>query len=77
VAQDELIDRLERQLTNEVIAYMSAGEQYHAAGLLLSRCGRELERVGDLMCNVAEDVVYLSSGQIIRHEGKPRSRPPA
>ena len=76
MVQDDLIDKLERQLFREVLDYMAAGPQYHAAGLLLSRCGRELERVGDLMCNVAEDVVYLSSGQIIRHEGKPRSQAP-
>ncbi len=74
--QDDSIDKLERQLFREVLDYMKTGEQYHAAGLLLSRCGRELERVGDLMCNVAEDVVYLSSGQIIRHEGKQRPANP-
>ena len=38
--------------------------------LLLYRCGRELERVGDLMVNIAEDVVYLVTGSIIRHEAK-------
>jgi len=76
VAQDQLIDRLERQVFSEVLEYMQAGPEYHAAGLLLSRCGRELERVGDLMANVAEDVVYLASGQIIRHEKRPRTGTP-
>jgi phosphate transport system protein len=36
--------------------------------LLLSIC-KQLERVGDLASNIAEDVVYLMSGEIIRHGG--------
>ncbi|NOR39888.1 MAG: hypothetical protein GQ537_01605, partial [Gammaproteobacteria bacterium] len=36
--------------------------------LLLSIC-KQLERVGDLASNIAEDVVYLMSGDIIRHGG--------
>lgn len=34
--------------------------------LLLSVC-KQLERVGDLASNIAEDVVYIMSGDIIRH----------
>jgi phosphate transport system protein len=34
--------------------------------LLLSIC-KQLERIGDLASNIAEDVVYLMSGEIIRH----------
>jgi len=37
-------------------------------GIHITRAGRELERVGDLMANIAEDVVYLATGTIIRHE---------
>jgi phosphate transport system protein len=36
--------------------------------LLLSIC-KQLERIGDLASNIAEDVVYLMSGDIIRHAG--------
>lgn len=72
VASDETIDRLERQLFDETKDIMRAragpGEDPLAIGLLIYRIGRELERVGDLMASVAEDVVYLATGQIIRHQ---------
>lgn len=70
VVDDKIIDRLNRQLFDETIALMQQGTDAHAAGLLVYRVGRELERVGDLMTNIAEDVVYLATGEIIRHEKK-------
>ena len=31
---------------------------------------RDTERIADLMTNIAEDIVYLKTGQIIRHSKK-------
>lgn len=75
VLDDKTIDRLNRRLFDEILEYMATGGRgfdttastVHANGLLLFRIGRELERVGDLMTNIAEDIVYLSTGEIIRH----------
>ena len=48
--------------------------------LAIKMVATDLERVGDLMANVAEDVVYLVTGEIVRHEkhaDSPRETPPA
>jgi len=34
--------------------------------MLLSVC-RQLERIGDHASNIAEDIIYLLTGDIIRH----------
>lgn len=68
VIDDKIIDRLNRQLFDETVAFMKSTDDAQAAGLLIYRVGRELERVGDLMTNIAEDIVYLKTGEIIRHE---------
>lgn len=68
---DRTIDQLDKQLFEEAIDLMSAeGGDRDALcnGMLIYRVGRELERIGDLMCNVAEDIVYVATGSIIRHE---------
>jgi phosphate transport system protein len=70
VLNDKTIDRLNRRLFDEVVEFMDTHPKSHATGLLLFRIGRELERVGDLMTNIAEDIVYLTTGEIIRHEKK-------
>lgn len=70
VAKDKSIDSLEKQLFEECIALMTNDRNSKTVCLLIHRCGRELERIGDLMKNIAEDLIYLSSGTIVRHEAK-------
>ena len=68
VIGDKLLDRLDRGSFDELTSQIEGGtKEDAAAGLLLYRVGRELERVGDLMKNIAEDVVYLATGRIVRH----------
>lgn len=67
VKSDTVIDSLDHQLFNELTHGIENGTWNPEAGLLCYRVGRELERVGDLMTNIAEDVVYLTTGEIIRH----------
>ncbi len=68
--KDEAIDSLDKRLFTECLHAMSDDTDSKARGLLLYRCGRELERVGDLMTNIAEDVMYLATGTIVRHQTK-------
>jgi len=80
VAADSTIDQLEKRLFDETQDFIKAQGRTDAAltvGMLIYRIGRELERVGDLMAGVAEDVVYVATGQIIRHEKRrKRAAPP-
>jgi phosphate transport system protein len=79
IASDEVIDQQERRLFEEVQEWVKTQGRTDSAvamGMLLYRAGRELERVGDLMASVSEDVVYLAEGEIIRH-AKQRMRPPS
>lgn len=71
LAGDKVIDQLEKQLFQEITAMVhgeSGTEEAVAMGMLTYRVGRELERVGDLMKDVAEEVIYLATGSIVRHE---------
>lgn len=77
VAKDKTIDGLDARLFGETVEYMQRECDSTEAlenGLLIHRAGRELERVGDLMSNIAEEVVYLATGDIIRHTHKRRQQ---
>lgn len=70
VVEDKTIDGLERRLFEETEDMMRTDNDNLRAGLLIYRVGREMERIGDLMKNIAEDVIYLATGSIVRHEKK-------
>jgi phosphate transport system protein len=79
VAADKVIDNLDKQAFAEATEMMMGApgnETELAVGMMMTRASRELERVGDLMSNIAEDVVYLATGEIIRHEKRRRGLGP-
>lgn len=75
VVGDETLDRLHDRVYEETVDLMRAEPEHPEVGLGIYRVARELERVGDLMAAIAEDVVYLATGEIIRHASKARRGP--
>ena len=66
-AQDSEVDTLNREVIAEIIATMKGNPELIEPGMHLFSASRHIERVGDHATNIAEDVVYLVEGEIIRH----------
>ena len=64
---DEEVDRDNDALIAELIADMKARPAGVEAGLMLFTAVRNLERIGDHATNIAEDVIYLVEGELVRH----------
>lgn len=75
VEGDKILDEIHRRLFDEIVETMDGSGESSANGLLIYRIGRELERIGDLMAAIAEDLVYLSTGNIIRHQKRMKQTP--
>jgi phosphate transport system protein len=78
VQYDPTIDAIEKRVLDEVMAMVRArGRDDNAilAAIHLARAGRELERVGDLMSACAEDLIFLLTGEIVRHAKRRGQRP--
>ena len=75
-ARDQEINRMKRAFRDQVEDQIR--QHPHQLSLLLKLLGavRNLERVADLATNIAEDVVYLVEGTIIRHQGEAAQGPP-
>ena len=69
IRQDDVVDHLNVELIQAVVARMDNGEGGKPSEALLLTYGmaRDIERIGDHAANIAEDVVYLVDGSIIRH----------
>lgn len=61
---DELNARIYDWFTVEARSHREGTLDFFIHTLLTAK---ELERIGDHTCNIAEDVIYLVSGEIIRH----------
>jgi phosphate transport system protein len=64
---DDEVDRYNREIIQDIIQTMRAAPDYVEPGLSLFSAIRHLERIADHATNIAEDVVYLVEGEIIRH----------
>lgn len=64
---DNEVDRYNNEIIQELIEMMQESPTKIEAGLSLFSATRHLERIADHATNIAEDVVYLVEGTIIRH----------
>ena len=68
--QDESIDNLNREIIEELTRLMQTQPTTVEAALHLFSASRQIERIADHATNIAEDVVYLVQGEIIRHRNR-------
>jgi len=64
---DDVIDNLNRQMHVQMEALMRQDIDRLRAYQIFVSVSRNLERIGDHATNIAEDVVYLVEGEIVRH----------
>lgn len=69
LAKDDIVDDLNRNVVQTVIQQVKMPENLVniESFILVKSMARDLERIGDHATNIAEDVVYLMDGTIIRH----------
>jgi phosphate transport system protein len=64
---DDEVDRYNHDIIEELVQLMQSSPDHIEQGLSLFSATRHLERIADHATNIAEDVVYLVEGEIVRH----------
>ncbi|MFZ5802803.1 MAG: phosphate signaling complex protein PhoU [Candidatus Omnitrophota bacterium] len=67
LASDDEVDGLNDAIYIEVNEKMQKDPSIVKAGMNIVMIGHNLERIGDLANNIAEDVIYLKEGKEVRH----------
>jgi len=73
LTDDDFVDDLMEQLFRELLSFMIENPRTITRAIRLSFIAKYLERIADHATNVAELVVYLVEGKIIRHTTPPVS----
>ncbi len=66
-AEEERVDALYEQTIKRIVADGAASSDGMAARLDVLSVAKNLERIADHATNIAEDVIFLATGEIVRH----------
>ena len=66
-AADDFVDNLNHQIFNELLIYMLQDPKNISRAVRLTYITKYLERIADHATNIAEMVVYMVQGKVIRH----------
>ena len=64
---DDEVDRYNNDIIEQLIQMMKQSPDFVPIGLSWFSAVRHLERIGDHATNIAEDVVFLVEGEVVRH----------
>jgi phosphate transport system protein len=64
---DDEVNRHNCEIIEEIVRLMRQGPEMIDPGVSLFSAVRHLERIADHATNIAEDVIYLVEGEIVRH----------
>lgn len=67
IGRDDAVDNLNVQVIDQITALMTSNSHWIEPGLHCFSAARHLERIADHATNIAEDVVYMVNGVIVRH----------
>lgn len=68
VQRDGEVDAINKQLYRELSSYMIENPATTTRALELMFISKSIERIADHACNIAEEMVFLSEAQDIRHD---------
>jgi phosphate transport system protein len=65
--RDDLLDDKNKALIRELLTYMAENPALISTCIEIMGVSKNLERVGDLSTNIAEETIYVTEGQNIKH----------
>lgn len=68
IAEDEVVDRSHEAMYGVVRAMIEEQPESAGTSIQFLSISRYLERMADLATNIAEDVVFLVDGEVVRHQ---------
>jgi len=68
IAMDDKVDEINRAMYQEVSRVAKENPSKTEIAISLLSTSRYMERIGDLSTNIAEDVIFMVEGRVIRHD---------
>lgn len=69
IKMDDRVDEINRKMYSEVTRIIQHDVKDTEVAISLLSTSRYMERIADLTTNIAEDVVFMVEGKVVRHKG--------
>ena len=69
--EDDAVDAARQRVQRRVMAGIKAYPENAESLLRINSVSKHIERIADMATNIAEDVVYMVEGDIVRHRSEP------
>ena len=67
IEMDDEVDQINRDMYVAVKSLVAEQPSVADSAINLLSCSRNMERIGDLATNIAEDVIFVVEGKVVRH----------
>ena len=67
IDMDDKVDEINRAMYDEVTRVARENPDRTEVAISLLSTSRYMERIGDLSTNIAEDVIFMVDGRVVRH----------
>ena len=67
IEMDDEVDQINRDMYVAVKSLVAEQPSVADPAINLLSCSRNMERIGDLATNIAEDVIFVVEGKVVRH----------
>jgi len=67
IDMDDTVDQINREMYGAIKKIVQENSDISDAAINLLSTSRYMERIGDLSTNIAEDVIFMVEGKVIRH----------
>lgn len=74
ISRDKVLNKVYRKSDKIVLSILKDAPEKTKQGFILLSIIRKLERVGDQVCNISEEIIFYRDAKVIKHKGKKKDK---
>ncbi|HEY5674375.1 MAG TPA: phosphate signaling complex protein PhoU [Malonomonas sp.] len=67
IRRDDLVDQLDKKITQELLGFINEDKSISRNIISLLFITRSIERIADYATNIAEMIIFMATGEIVKH----------
>ena len=74
IKRDKVLNKIYRKSDETVLVFVKDAPEKIKEGLILLSIIKKLERVGDQVANICEEIIFYKEAKIVKHKGKKKKK---